>query len=67
MAKKKTDRQDRLRLSAPTKSVFWSAVVLVAAGIFLTLIPGPPWLAYAWLLIVAGFGVLVAGVTLSGL
>jgi hypothetical protein len=55
------------RLNAPTKAVFWSSAVIAAAGVVLTLIPGPFWLSYAWLLIVAGYLTLVAGVTMKGL
>lgn len=62
-----SDQHRTNRLTAPTKNVFWSSAVFVAAGILLTMIPGPPWLAYAWLLIVAGYLILVAGVTLKGL
>jgi len=55
------------RLNAPTKPVFWSSLVFAAAGVFLTLIPGPPWLAYAWVLVIVGHAFLVAGVTMKGL
>jgi hypothetical protein len=55
------------QLSAPTRNVFWSSAVIAGAGVILTLIPGPPWLGYAWLLIVAGYLTLVAGVTMKGL
>ncbi len=62
-----TKEHDSIRLSAPTKNVFWSSAVIAGAGVILTLMPGPPWLGYAWILIVAGYLTLVAGVTMKGL
>ena len=55
------------RLNATTKNVFWSSAVIAGAGVILTLMPGPPWLGYAWILIVGGYLTLVMGVTMKGL
>jgi hypothetical protein len=55
-----------MRLTPPKKNVFWISVILAALGFVGTLVSIPFVSAYAFWLMLVGYGLLALGVTMKG-